>query len=204
MRILVVGGSRGTGAEVAKAALEAGHHVTVLSRSGDTPTGADAVAGSATDSDAVREAVTGADAVVVTIGGAKGKQRQRSEATREVVFAMVAAGVRRLIVQSSMGAGRSASQLAIPMNIIAPLMLAVPLADHNAQEKAVVSSGLDWTIVRPTGLTGKEATGAWKTLTEGEPGKLGTSISRTDLGHYMLTILDDEETFGQAVGIGGI
>lgn len=203
MKITVIGGSRGTGREFTEAAIEAGHELTVLSRSGDVPENAHAVVGSATDSAAVREAVTGADAVVVTVGGARGKRRQRTEITREVIYVMNAAGVRRLIVQSSLGAGGSASQLVFPMNLIAPVALAFPLADHNDQEDLVRQSGLDWTIVRPTGLSAKDGTGTWKALTESDQGKLGASISREDLAALLLDILTDEATFKQAIGVGG-
>lgn len=78
MRITVIGGSGGTGAELVTAALADGHEVTVVSRGGRAPEGAAVVAGSATDLDVARRAVAGADAVVVTVGGTKGVPLSRT------------------------------------------------------------------------------------------------------------------------------
>ena len=197
MKITVIGGSKGTGAQLAGLARDARHEVTVLSRSGTAPTG---VTGSATDAVAAREAVTGADAVVVTVGGAKGVRHQRAQVTRAVIAAMREAGVRRLVVQSSLGAGDSASQLPRPLGTITKLMLMLPLADHDEQEAAVRRSGLDWTVLRPTGLTDKPATGSWQALRVGDPGTLRSSIPRADLAACMLDALGDDATIGAFLG----
>ena len=201
MKITVIGGSKGTGAQLAGLARDAGHEVTVLSRSGTAPTGVRSVTGSATDAAAVREAVTGADAVVVTVGGAKGVRHQRAQVTRAVIAAMREAGVRRLVVQSSLGAGDSASQLPRPLGTITKLMLMLPLADHDEQEAAVRRSGLDWTVLRPTGLTDKPATGSWQALRVGDPGTLRNSIPRADLAACMLDALGDDATIGAFLGV---
>ena len=204
MKLTIIGGSKGTGLRLADLALSAGHEVTVVSRSGTAPSGAVKAIGSATDPGLVTAAVTGADAVVVTVGGAKGVRHQRAAVTRTVIAAMQQADVRRLLVQSSLGAGDSASQLPKPLNLIAPLVLAKPLADHNEQESAVRESGLDWTIVRPTGLTDKPATGQWQALEVGDAGKLRGSIPRADLAACMLEVLEaleDSATFGAALGV---
>ncbi|WP_431813766.1 NAD(P)-dependent oxidoreductase [Kocuria sp. cx-455] len=203
MKVTIIGGSRGTGAYVGAAALKAGDEVTVLSRSGNVPGDVRSVVGSATDPAVVREAIAGADAVVVTVGGAKGVKRQRAAATRTVIAAMKDAGVRRLIVQSSLGAGDSASQLPAPLNLITPIMLAKALADHNEQEAAAENSDVDWTIVRPAGLTDKPATGQVKALLVGQDGTLDGSIPRADLAQFILAAVTDESTFGQAIGVSG-
>ena len=59
MNITIIGGSKGTGAQLATIAIDADHDVTVVSRSGTAPAGARIVAGDATDADALREAITG-------------------------------------------------------------------------------------------------------------------------------------------------
>ncbi len=201
MRMTIIGGSRGTGRLLAEAARDAGHEVTVLSRSGDVPSGVRSLTGSATDPAAAREAVSDADAVVVTVGGAKGVPRQRATVTRTVVDAMQAEGVRRLLVQSSLGAGGSGSQMPLPLGLLMKVLLAKPLADHDAQEDIVTASGLDWTIVRPTGLTGKPATGQWQSLEVTDPGTLRGSIPRADLAVCMLGLVEDQSAVGKAYGV---
>lgn len=141
MRITIVGGSKGTGARLAEAARDAGHEVTTLSRSGDGPSGVTNLPGDATDPTSLRDALSGADAVVVTVGGAKGVRHHRSAVTHAVVEAMRAEGVRRLVVQSSLGAGDSDSQMPLPLRVVMKALLARPLADHDRQESIVRDSG---------------------------------------------------------------
>lgn len=201
MKLTIIGGSQGTGALLAGLARAAGHEVTVVSRSGTAPAGVRTVVGSATDPAVAREAVAGADAVVVTVGGAKGVRHQRAAVTRSIVDAMAQTGCRRLVVQSSLGAGDSGVQMPLPLRLLMKGMLAAPLADHDEQESVVKSSGLDWTLVRPTGLTTKPATGHWRTHQVGDGGKLGGTIPRADLAAYLLEVLSDDGRIGQAVGI---
>lgn len=201
MKICIIGGSQGTGAQLATLATDAGHDVVALSRRGTAPAGAAALAGSATDLDAVTRAVTGADAFVVTVGGAKGMQHQRAAVARTVIEAMRAAGVRRLLVQSSLGASGSSVQFPRAIRGLTMLALAKPLADHDEQEAAVTASGLDWTIVRPSGLTDKPATGTWTALEVGQPGTLRGTIPRADLAAFMLSLLPDDAALGKAFGV---
>lgn len=201
MKITLIGGSQGTGAELASLAQQAGHDVTVVSRSGSAVAGARVITGNATDSATAAEAVTGADVVVITVGGAKGKDFQRTAVTRSVVAAMEAAGTKRLLVQSSSGAGDSGSQLPALVGLITKAVLAKPLADHNQQEAVVQSSALDWTIVRPTGLTDKEPVNEWTALEVTDDGKLKGSIPRRDLAAFMLQASQDDTTIGKALGI---
>lgn len=201
MKITIIGGSKGTGAQLANLARDAGHEVTALSRSGNAPAGVRVITGDATDPAVAADAVAGADAVVVTVGGAKGVPHQRTAVTRAVIEAMKETGVRRLVVQSSLGAGDSASQLPGPLRLIMRTALAKPLADHNEQERAVQGSGLDWTIVRPTGLTDKEPLGTWRALETSDDGKLGGSIPRGDLAAFIFGLLSDDASVGKAIGL---
>ncbi len=88
MELMVIGGSRGTGAELATLAQNAGHEVTTISRSGGT------VQADAKDPPSIAPIISGADAVVITVGGAKGVSRNRAQVTKAVVQAMTEQGVR--------------------------------------------------------------------------------------------------------------
>lgn len=201
MKITVVGGSHGTGSELASLAQQAGHEVTIVSRSAEAVAGTRVVHGDATDAVIAAEAVAGADAVVITVGGAKGKKLQRTAVTASVIAAMKAQGVSRILVQSSLGAGGSAAQLSGAIGFITKLVLAGPLADHNQQEAAVHASGLAWTIVRPTGLTNKDPLGDWTALQMTDEGTLKGSIPRADLAAFMLEALGNDESIGKAYGL---
>lgn len=201
MRLSIIGGSRGTGARLAVLAQKAGHHVRVVSRSGAVPPGAEPMVGDATDPDVAAAAVAGIDVVVICVGGAKGTRDQRTRVTRSIVAAMQQAGVKRLIVQSSLGAGDSARQLPAVTRAVMLLALAAPLADHNTQEQAVTASGLDWTIVRPTGLTNRPGSGRWLALEPSQPGTLRGTVPRDDLAALMLQLLEDDSSIGKALGV---
>lgn len=201
MVIVIVGGSRGTGAELARLAHRAGHEVTVVSRSGQAPAGVRAVAADATSTAALADVVRGADAVVVTVGGARGTKRQRTAVTRAVVEAMTGAGASRLVVQSSLGAGESARHMPPVLRGLMRLVLASALADHDEQESVVRGSGLRWTVVRPSGLTDKPGTGSWRALEEADDGHVGGSVPRADLAAFVLGLLDDDAAVGKAYSV---
>lgn len=201
MKIAVIGGSSGTGYELAEQALRAGHDVTVISRSGTAPSGVHAVRGDASDPDVVAQAVEECAAVFVTVGGSKGSRGHRSRVTRAVINGMNKAGVNRLIIHSSVGAGDSGKHLPRVLRWFATISLAVPLADHNEQEAAVRESDLQWTIVRPSGLKDKEATGHVTALDSTDDGTISGTISRADLAEFMLGLITDSESIRTAISV---
>ena len=160
------------------------------------------VAGDATDPEVARAAVEGADAVVVTVGGATGAERNRAAVTRSVIAAMQSAGVRRLIVQSSLGVGDSMKLMPPPVRVFARTVLGKALADHAEQEAAVEASGLDWTILRPGGLTDDAAGGSYVAQTTGEGRPMKGRISRADVAAHIVAILDDPASYGAALAMG--
>lgn len=201
MNITVIGGSRGTGALVVQHAVAAGHTVRSVSRSGGAAPGAEHLALDATDANALRSAVHGADAVIVTVGGT-GRQAPRAGVTQAVIEAMRAEGVRRLLVQSSYGVGDSFDGMPfVVKRIVVPLLLKHALADHAVQEQLVADSGLDWTVLRPGGLTNEPATGRVKLgPSAGGPGILGR-VSREAVAALLLSSIDDPATYGHAFTI---
>ncbi len=72
-------------------------------------------------------------------------------------------------------------------------------ADHEAQEAAVTSSGLDWTIVRPSGLVDSPGTGVYGV---GEGVRVKASrIPRADVATLILDELAGGMLVGKAVTI---
>lgn len=89
----------------------------------------------------------------------------------------------------------------MPLRQVMKVLLAKPLADHNEQEAVVRGSGLDWTIVRPTGLKNSPALGSWKALEVADGGVLGGTIPRADLAAFLMEVIGEEATVGKAFGI---
>ena len=175
-KVLIIGASRGIGLETVRAALRAGHSVRALARSAASipiqDADLDKVSGDALDRDTIRNALQDVDVVIQTLGVDFSPRlifegtTLFSESTRILVDAMKAAGVKRLITVTGLGAGDSRGHGGLLYDaVIFPLLLKRVYDDKDVQEWIVRSSGLDWTIVRPGLLTNRPATGRYRVLT---------------------------------------
>ena len=207
MRIVIFGATGPTGRELVLQALARGHHVTAFARDLRRMKTAHerltVVVGDILDPVAVASAVAGQDAVVSALGATDRKDGTTvSRGTGHILSAMKQHGVRRLIVQSAVGVGDSKRQAGILFGkILMPLFLHTVFEDKARQEELVRRSGLQWTIVRPTGLTNKPARGRYKIETDDVP--VPWNISRADVADFMLSQLDDPTYVHCAPAIGG-
>ena len=206
MKLLVLGGSRGIGLKVVEAALAAGHTVRAMSRSaGSMPPreGLEPVAGDATNSADLGPALEGVDAVVMALGMKESiamlwrRVTLFSDATRALVPLMEAQGVRRLVAITGIGAGDSVSALSTPERLGHRVLLSEPYKDKTRQEEIIRASSLDWTLVRPTILTGNRACHDIEVMVAPETWRMGV-ISRADVAEYVVKCLDDPATYGTA------
>ncbi|MBJ7355998.1 NAD(P)-binding oxidoreductase [Nocardioides sp.] len=212
MRVLVVGASRGTGAELVSELAQRGHVVTAFARSADGDVdGVSYVAGDVLDADAVTKAVAGQDAVVVTLGipdnpfrvrltrRASSRLDVRSAGTANVVRAMTETGVRRLLVQSTYGIGDTYRRMPLALKAFFSLAIRPQVTDHEVQEATVRASDLDWTIIRPVVLHDEErpvpatvrtddTVPAWK-------------VSRRQVARAMADALSREEWVGRTLSV---
>jgi putative NADH-flavin reductase len=157
----------------------------------------DKVSGDALDSDTIRNALQDIDVVIQTLGVDIAPQAilERttlfSQSTRILVDAMKAAGVKRLIAVTGLGAGDSRGHGGLLYDaVIFPLLLKRVYADKDVQEWIIRSSGLDWTIVRPGLLTNGPATGRYRVLTVPQDWRFGM-ISRADVADFLVRQVDD-------------
>jgi uncharacterized protein YbjT (DUF2867 family) len=196
--VLVIGASRGIGLETVKAALADGHRVRAFARTASSIAmqGADLEKrdGTALDAAAVTQALPGMDAVIQTLGADERARPQTlltgttlfSRSTRILVDAMRAAGVRRLVTVTGLGAGDSRGHGGFLYDaLVFPLILKRVYDDKDVQEQIIRSSGLDWTIVRPGLLSSGPATGRARPLTDPRDWMAGT-VSRADVGQFLV------------------
>jgi len=109
-------------------------------------------------------------------------------------------GVRRLIVQSSLGVGDSRGQLGLLGTWIAvPVFLARIYADKERQESIITRSLLNWSVVRSAMLTNGPLTRNYRTWSGAAPKPPASRISRADVAHLMLSILTKTETHHRAI-----
>ncbi|MGA8691055.1 MAG: SDR family oxidoreductase [Methyloceanibacter sp.] len=205
-KVLVIGASRGIGLETVKSALRVGHSVRALARSAARipiqNAGLDKVSGNALDSDTIRKALQDVEAVIQTLGvdvsprAVFERTTLFSQSTRILVDAMKAAGVKRLIAVTGLGAGDSRGHGGFLYDAVAfPLLLKRVYDDKDMQERIIKSSGLDWTIVRPGLLTNRPATGRYRVLTAPKDWRFGV-ISRADVADFLVQQVDDRALIG--------
>jgi putative NADH-flavin reductase len=206
IKILVIGASRGIGLETVKTALHAGRSVRALARSAASIPIADAaldkVSGDALDRDTVQNALLDVDVVIQTLGVDFSPRlifegtRLFSGSTRILVDVMKAAGVKRLITVTGLGAGDSRGHAGLLYDaILFPLLLQRVYDDKDVQEWIVRSSGLDWTIVRPGMLTNGPATNQYRVLTATKDWRFGV-ISRADVANFLERLTNDRALIG--------
>ncbi|MEM9011936.1 MAG: NAD(P)-binding oxidoreductase [Pseudomonadota bacterium] len=207
MKAIVFGATGSIGRLVVGELLKAGHEVTAFARAPEKLGLADPalklVAGDALDADDVFDAVAGHDAVIVTLGaGMSRKSLIRSKGTMNVIRAMQAHGLRRLICQSTLGARESWSNLNFWWKrVMFGALLAPVLRDHELQEQLVEASGLDWTIVRPAAFTDAATR---RPVIEDVPVSargLDLKIARSDLARFLSDQLTASAYLGRAVGL---
>jgi putative NADH-flavin reductase len=191
MKILVLGASGGIGRQVVEQALGHGHDVVAFVRDPSKFAVWDerlaVVTGDVTDPVAVQAAVQGCDAVISALGS-RGERPVSvySDGIANTIRAMTARGIRRLVVVSSSGVGTDAAGLSIAARAMRKLPgLRDVYEDMERMEGDVMLSDLDWTIVRPAGLTDGPLTGIYRVV-EGNIVPKGSKISRADVAALLL------------------
>lgn len=198
MKILVFGATGTVGKQVVIQALRLDHEVAAFVR-GDkgsleelNSSNLRILQGNVLDPDSVKQAVKGQDAVICVLGAGR-KGGVRAPGTRHIIAAMESLGVKRLICQSTLGAGDSRANLNfIWKYIMFGWLLKEAYKDHQLQEEYVKRSNLDWTLIRPGAFTDGPATGKFKHgFPPTEKSKL--KISRADVAMFLLMQLESDE-----------
>ncbi|MBK5968527.1 MULTISPECIES: NAD(P)-dependent oxidoreductase [Thiorhodovibrio] len=192
MHIALFGATGGTGREVLAQALTQGHRIQALVRDPTSLPAQDGlrlIPGDVLDATATRQCITGTDAVICVLGSKPKQPPIEARGTAVIVEAMQASAVRRLIAVTSMGVGDSRRQLNPLFRWIMDLSLKAIMQAKAEQEQLIRASGLDWTIVRPGGLTDGPRTGTYR---HGLDKSIkGGRISRADVAEFVLAQLDD-------------
>lgn len=194
MNVLVAGGHGQIGLRVLTLLAARGDRARGLIRNPDHAADLEVVGAEAVLSDLESEDPTphlrGADAVVFAAGAGPGSGAERKRSVDyggavKLVEAALATGVRRYAIVSSMGADDPEGA----PEAMRPYQRAKAEADA-----ALAASDLDFTIVRPGGLTDEPGTGlisAARSL-----GRRGT-VSREDVAATLVAVLDAPSSIGR-------
>jgi putative NADH-flavin reductase len=207
MKLVVFGANGQTGRLLTSQALAAGHQVVAVTRhqrefpiagAGLTVAEADV-----RDEAAVAEVIVGADAVLSTLGVSFTREHvdTYSVGTANIVAGMRNARVQRLAVVSSTAAyptRRTRSPLAIRLMepVITRTIGKTVYQDIRSMETIVRESGLDWTIVRPSGLFDLAEPTDYHA---GQVDPIGAFTARIDLAHYLLVLAGNPALAGTTV-----
>ena len=190
MDVVVAGGHGKVGLRLLRLLADGGHRARGLIRNPDHASdieeaGAEAVVCDMEALDDVSACCEGADAVVFAAGAGPGSGPERKRTVDYgAAVKLMDAGARRYVMVSAISAGRP-DEWSEPMR---PYYEAKAGADERLAE-----SGLDYTIVRPGGLTDDPGTGRVTVGTDVERG----AIPRDDVAAVLLAVLEAPGSVGK-------
>ncbi|KAG9340530.1 hypothetical protein JZ751_021350 [Albula glossodonta] len=197
--VLIFGATGMTGLVTLPQAVAAGYNVTVLVRNpARLPAdhkAARVVVGDVLNPDDVRNAMEGQDAVIIILGTRSdlSPTTMMSDGTRNIVEAMKARGIRKVI--GCMSAFLLWDRAKVPPRL-------VPVTeDHDRMYMVLRESGLDYVAVMPPHIADNHPLTMKYTVTENM--LKGRVISKYDLGHFFVQCLSTSEWDRKTVGVAG-
>ncbi|MCA0972364.1 SDR family oxidoreductase [Halobacillus litoralis] len=202
MKIIVFGATGKTGLELVSQALDSGHDVTAFVRTPSKLTlqheRLHTIQGDALDIDAVEKAISGHEAVASCLGSEGLKpSRVLEQMAGNIVKGMQKHGVSRIVYVASAGIHKE-----IPgfTGWMSQRILKNVLVDHRNAVNAMIAAKLDYTIARPMQLKDGERKETYRTAEIGVPHS-GKEIHRSDVAHFLLEALENDQWIKQTVGL---
>lgn len=208
LKVAIIGATGGTGREIVRQSLAAGHETIAVARRPESVKiqnpKLEIRRGDVLEPDSLCRALDGTDAVVSAIGMGRAAEPTKffSDGIANIIHAMRQAKASRLIC---VGASGYVDEPRHPLlirfmmkNLVQPI-LRHSYEDMMRMEDAIKASELDWTIVRPPRLTNGRRTEFYRVQKEVVIG--GAKISRADVADYIVKSLNDARTFQAACGV---
>jgi putative NADH-flavin reductase len=196
MKIAIFGGTGGTGLQLIKQALQVGHHVKALLR---TPSklkiqddNLEIIKGDVLNKEEVDNTVENTELILSALGvTGLGSTTLYSDSIANIISAAESKNITRIMCVTAAGVGVKSNRWKIFKNIY---------ADMERMENALMNSTLNYTIMKPPGLTNSELTKTYRTEF-GDFMQNSSQLSRADLAHCMLTHINDENYFKKKVAL---
>lgn len=210
MRIAIFGAHGATGLVLTRQALDAGHKVVAVTRRPDSfplrGDGLTVAAADVYDPSAVSDCLAGVDCVLSTLGVPfrRGPINTYSVGVANILAALPGCGVRRLVVVSSSATEPHyhADGGFLMNRVLQPLVVRTigksTYADMRRMESMVKESGVDWTIVRPSGLFDADQVSAYHVYENEAP---GIFTSRADLAACLLEQASDTRSIRKVLAV---
>jgi putative NADH-flavin reductase len=152
----------------------------------------DVVAGDGLNLSDLKKAFDKQDAVIAIVGTNRiqGEGTLVTDVHRTIIKAMQEAEVNRLVCLSSYLLAKSTRPWVTPFF---QWLLRRPLSDRLSADQLIMSSMTNWTIVRPTLLLNKPATGHVRQLRDGHHFETGPyQICRSDVAAFLLDVVENK------------
>lgn len=208
MKVLVFGATGLTGQRVMECGLAHEQQITAYVRSPKKlqiqSRALRILKGTLQDESALCEATYGQQAVISTLGARTLVKRSPDlvEGLRNIVRAMKAGGVERLVYMSALGVGDSRTDAQFfQRTLMFPLLLKHVFEDHEANEQILRESGLRWTIVRPSVLTNGPARGGYRSGPHIKDRFPVGRISRSAVAEFLLQEAGEDRYVREAVNL---
>lgn len=204
--ILVVGATGHLGGLIARTLIDRGRPVRILTRRHAedvaAPAGAETVLGDLKDPASLAAACRGVSAVVTTANSVSRGGRDTAESVdrlgnHDLVRAAAAAGVRRFVFTSALGASADSP---------------IPFLRAKAEtEQHLRASGMEWTILRPNlfmdtwvpAVVGGSALAGEPVTIVGQGRRRHSFVAARDVAAYAVAALDHAQAAGRELVIGG-
>ncbi|HEY9000314.1 MAG TPA: NAD(P)H-binding protein [Mucilaginibacter sp.] len=204
MHILILGATGRTGRILLSEALNRGHKVTVLiSHKGALrikPELVDVYEGTPLNKFTLTDAMKGCDAVLSALNISRVSDFPWAKLRTSKDFLSASMGhileasrenkVKRIIITTAWGVAETRKDIPFWFRwLIKNSNIRYPYYDHEKQEQLLQSSNMDWTIVRPVGLTDSGRNREVKVTLDNRP-KPSFTISRRNVALFMLDVLE--------------
>jgi putative NADH-flavin reductase len=204
MNLLIVGANGKTGRALVRLACELGHSVTALVHHKPTQPMqcARILQGDVRDPQLLESAIVGQQVIIDTIGTRRPflKTTLETDAARQLIDAMRRHSIRRIVAVSSIGVGDSIANVPGLYRVLMPIFFRGAIPDKEGMEAQLRQSDIDWTIVRPAGLTDGPQTNAAQIITPASRRRV-RRIARADVAEFILTHLTDAHLYQKTVGL---
>lgn len=203
MKVLVLGATGRTGKQVVLQLLLAGHEVSAIVRDKSKIMGADrlSVFEGNIDTEKLHQAMVGCDAIVSALNISRttdfpwSKLRTpktfMSDTMVDVIKVGEELGISRIVVCSAWGAAESKKEIPGWFKwFIDNSNIAAGYEDHERQESLLQKSAMNFTIVRPVGLTNAQKDKEVVVSQNNSP-KPKLTISRKNVARFMTNLLND-------------
>lgn len=213
MKVLLLGATGRTGKHVLTALLHAGHQVNLIVRDAAKLNGttANIFEGDVKDLSIMKNAMQGCDALISVLNISRNSdfpwaklrtpEYFLSDTMKIILEAAKQTGLKRIIICSAWGVHETKKDIPFWFRwIIDHSNVGVAYRDHERQEDLLAASGLNYTIVRPVGLTNslKEKK---INITENNKPKPSLTISRKSVAGLMAALLNEGQYSKKAITV---